>query len=371
MKLYKKFSNLFDVNIIKQLSNKDILISSSNQIKIYSINTFEKIYNFKEINSPIISIQNIIELDYSKIHGILLAISLSDNKIQIIKLFIKNKDNIKYNKKVLYKHKLIQDIIFKINSKIINLHINSLLNTIIIGINDIIFYYQSKEKEKIIFKKIEEYKIKSYKNQKNSEIIIRGIKSLKTEQDNFIITIEEVLNKGFDLKIYYFENLELITHLEDLNIYPEKGQMSFMSYYDKDKIYLIVGDGHDNIMILKLFDDFDIYENICLTRLIKELFVNKYNKSSNYELKSLCGLNNGIFVVCLYYNEPLNEKNYIIRCKINFTNRKFELLEINDNAHNNKTNFITFSALIKNNRKIEEYFFMSGDHEGMLKLWKI
>ena len=66
MEIYKKFSNLFDVNIIKQLSNKDILICSSNQIKIYSINNFEKIYNFKEIESSIISIKSITEINSTK-----------------------------------------------------------------------------------------------------------------------------------------------------------------------------------------------------------------------------------------------------------------------------------------------------------------
>ena len=66
MELYKKFSNLFDVNIIKQLSNKDILISSSNQIKIYSIETFDRIYYFKEIESSIISIKSISEINSSK-----------------------------------------------------------------------------------------------------------------------------------------------------------------------------------------------------------------------------------------------------------------------------------------------------------------
>ena len=89
MKLYKKFSNLFEVNIIKQLSNKDILIASSNQIKIYSINNFEKIYNFKEINSSVISINDLIEINYSKINEILLGISLSDFSIQIINQKIK------------------------------------------------------------------------------------------------------------------------------------------------------------------------------------------------------------------------------------------------------------------------------------------
>ena len=62
MKLYKKFSNLFDVNIIRQLSNRDMLIASSNKLKIYSINTFQSLYNFSEIKTPTINIDDIQEI---------------------------------------------------------------------------------------------------------------------------------------------------------------------------------------------------------------------------------------------------------------------------------------------------------------------
>ena len=53
------------------------------------------------------------------------------------------------------------------------------------------------------------------------------------EEKNIIIN--KIINKSFNLKIYYFENLELITILKDLNIYPEKGLMSFMTYFNQDK----------------------------------------------------------------------------------------------------------------------------------------
>ena len=139
-----------------------------------------------------------------------------------------------------------------------------------------------------------------------------------------------------------------------------------------DKIlYLVLGDKNDGIMIVKIFDDFDIYENINLSKIIKELSYNQNNNSNYYEIKSICGLNDGTFVICLYYNKALDEKNYLIRGKINQKTKNFELLYINDNVHNNKSNFITSSALIINNKKPSETYFMSGDHEGMLKIWKM
>ena len=297
----------------------------------------------------------------------MIATSLSNFAIQIIKLIIKNKNNIKK----IYKHKLVQEIVLDLLFKNMNIdikeYINSLESNLIVGLNNKIFYYQNKDKEKINFIKIEEYEIKN-------EIIIRGITSIKNKIDNLIITIEEnnpYLNKVFDIKIYFFENFELITSIKDINISPEKGLMSFMTYYNINNPYLLIGDGHDKLMIIKMHDDFDIYEEICLTKTIKELSLNKYNKKENYEMKSICGLYNGTFIICLYYNESLNEKNYLIRGKINFKTRKFELLEINNNAHNNKSNFITSSSMIKANLKQEEYFLITGDHEGMSKIWKI
>ena len=143
-----------------------------------------------------------------------------------------------------------------------------------------------------------------------------------------------------------------------------------MTYYNLNKSYLLIAGTHDKLMMLKMHDDFDIYEEISFIKNIKELSFNKCNNKENYKIKSICGLHDGTFVVCLYYNESLNEKNYLIRGKINLKTKKFELLEINDNAHNNKTNFITNSSMIKRKQN-NENFFISGDHEGMLKIWKI
>ena len=371
MKLYKKFSNLFDVNKIKQLSNNDILISSSNTLKIYSINTFENLYKLKEIKTPSISIIDIKEIDFSNQNEILLAISLTNFSIQIIKLFFKNKSKANNsNLKKAYKHKLQQEINFKLKTNIINLCIESILGILIISINNKVSYYQNLKKEKINFIKAEEYELKK-------EISIKGIISYKNKQDNFIITIEEnelylnnITNISFDIKIYFFEKFELITCIKDINIFPEKGLMSFMTYYSLNKSFLLIADTHEKLMMLKMHDDFDIYEEISLIKNIKELSFNKCNNKENYKIKSICGLHDGTFVVCLYYNESLNEKNYLIRGKFNLKTKIFELLEINDNAHNNKTNFITDSSMIKGNQK-NENFLISGDHEGMLKIWKI
>ena len=139
----------------------------------------------------------------------------------------------------------------------------------------------------------------------------------------------------YDLKIYYFDNFELITHFRNLYIFPDKGLMSFMTCSDEKKLYLVIGDRNDGIMIIKLFDDFDIYEDINLSKIIKDLSYNKNNISYNYEIKSICGLNDGSFVICLYYLEPLNEKNYRMRGRINNKTKKLEVLYINENAHNN------------------------------------
>ena len=378
MDLYKKFSNLFDVNIIKQLSNKDILIASSNQIKIYSINTFDKIYYFKEIQSSIISIKSISEINSPKNFGLLLAFYLSDFSIQIIKLTkkMKTKTDSKKQSSVIYRHKLLQTLGIKINNKIginTSLCINSFLNYLLIGINNKVQYYKNKGEEKINFVKEKEYKINPViKSDKNNNQYIKGISSVNYKKYNLLIIIEEIKNiNQYDIKIYYFEKFELITHFRNIYIFPQKGLMSYMTCPNDKILYLVLGDKNDGIMIVKLFDDFDIYENINLSKKIKELSFNQSNNSNYYEIKSICGLNDGTFVICLYYNKPLDEKNYLIRGRINQKSKKFELLYINDNAHNNKSNFITSSAMIINNNKPEETYFMSGDHEGMLKIWKM
>ena len=112
-----------------------------------------------------------------------------------------------------------------------------------------------------------------------------------------------------------------------------------------------------------------------MSKIIKEFSFNKNSDSNNYKIKSICGLDDGTFIICLFYNKSLNEKNYIIRARINNKNKRFELLYISDNVHNNKSNFITSSVLVNNisinkNKKIKEDFFISGDHEGMIKIWK-
>ena len=64
-----------------------------------------------------------------------------------------------------------------------------------------------------------------------------------------------------------------------------------------------------------MYDDFDIYDEIYLLKSIKELSLNKFNKSEYYDIMSICGLNNGTFIVCLYYKEslkPLNQTKEII-----------------------------------------------------------
>ena len=375
MDLYKKFSNLFDVNIITQLSNKDILISSSNQIKIYSINNFDKIYSFKEIESPIISIKSISEINSTKKNQIILSISLSDFSIQIISLSKKYKVDTRKKSTQTYRHKLHQTIGIKKNNKIeTNLCIGTVLNYLILGTHNIIQYYINKGEEKLNFVKDKEYKIKTNLKKSDKNILpnIKGISSIKYKKYILLIIIEEIkIINQYDIKIYFFQNFELITHFRNIFLSPEKGLLSYMTNnLDDKKLYLILGDKYDRIMIIKLFDDFDIYENICLSKIIKELSYNKNNYSNNYEIKSVCGLNDGSFVICLYYKEALNEKNYIIRGKINNKN-KLELLYINDNVHNNKSNFITSSTMIMNNKKPEENYFISGDHEGMIKIWKI
>ena len=378
MDLYKKFSNLFDVNIIKQLSNKDILISSSNQIKIYSINTFDKIYYFKEIQSSIISIKSISEINSPKNIGILLAFYLSDFSIQIIRLTRKIKivTDSKKQSSVIYRHKLLQTLGIKINNKIgikASVCINSCLNYLLIGISNKIQYFINKGEEKINFSKEKEYKINpQIKSDKYNNEYIKGISSINYKKYNLLIIIEEIKTiNQYDIKIYYFEKFELITHFRNIYIFPEKGLMSYMTCPNDKLLYLVLGDKNDGIMVVKLFDDFDIYENINLSKIIKELSYNQNNNSNYYEIKSICGLNDGTFVICLYYNKPLDEKNYLIRGRINPKTKKFELLYINDNVHNNKSNFITSSSMIINNKKPEETYFISGDHEGMLKIWKM
>ena len=375
MELYKKFSNLFDVNIIKQLSSKDILISSSNQIKIYSIETFDRIYYFKEIESSIISIKSISEINSSKKNEIILAMSLSDFSIQIIKLTKRNSNaiNTKNKSNSKYRHKLHQTLAFKKNKNIpCDICISSFLNYLIIGINNSVQYYINKGVDKLNFVKEKEYKINSkLKSKKPITEIVKGIRAVQYQNYNLILLVEEINFKEYDLKIHYFDTFELITHFRNLYIFPDKGLMSFMTCSDEKKLFLVIGDRNDGIMIIKLFDDFDIYEDINLSKIIKDLSYNKNNISFNYEIKSVCGLNDGSFVICLYYLEPLNEKNYMIRARINNKTKKLEVIYINENAHNNKTNFITSSIMATNNKKPEETFFVSGDHEGMIKFWKM
>ena len=375
MELYKKFSNLFDVNIIKQLSSKDILISSSNQIKIYSIETFDRIYYFKEIESSIISIKSISEINSSKKNEIILAMSLSDFSIQIIKLTKRNSNaiNTKNKSNSKYRHKLHQTLAFKKNKNIpCDICISSFLNYLIIGINNSVQYYINKGVDKLNFVKEKEYKINSkLKSKKPITEIVKGIRAVQYQNYNLILLVEEINFKEYDLKIHYFDTFELITHFRNLYIFPDKGLMSFMTCSDEKKLFLVIGDRNDGIMIIKLFDDFDIYEDINLSKIIKDLSYNKNNISFNYEIKSVCGLSDGSFVICLYYLEPLNEKNYMIRARINNKTKKLEVLYINENAHNNKTNFITSSIMATNNKKPEETFYVSGDHEGMIKFWKM
>ena len=375
MELYKKFSNLFDVNIIKQLSSKDILISSSNQIKIYSIETFDRIYYFKEIESSIISIKSISEINSNKKNEIILAMALSDFSIQIIKLTKRssNATNTKNKSNSKYRHKLHQTLAFKKNKNIpYYICISSFLNFLIVGINNSVQYYINKGVDKLNFVKEKEYKINSKLNKKKPSIeIVKGIRAVQYQNYNLILLVEEINYQEYDLKIYYFDSFELITHFRNLYIFPDKGLMSFMTCSDEKKLFLVIGDRKDGIMIIKLFDDFDIYEDINLSKIIKDLSYNKNNISYNYEIKSVCGLNDGSFVIFFYYLEPLNEKNYMIRGRINNKTKKFEVLYINENAHNNKTNFVTSSIMAKNNKKPEETFFVSGDHEGMIKFWKM
>jgi len=376
MELYKKFSNLFDVNIIKQLSNKDILISSSNQIKIYSIETFDRIYYFKEIESSIISIKSISEINSSKKNEIILAMALSDFSIQIIKLTKRNNNatNTKNKSNAKYRHKLHQTLGFKKNKNIpFDICISSFLNYLLVGINNSVQYYINKGTDKLNYVKEKEYKINSKINTKKPKTeIVKGISAVQYQKYNLILIVEEIMFQEYDLKIYFFDTFELITHFRNLYIYPDRGLMSFMTCSDEKKLFLVIGDRNDGIMIIKLFDDFDIYENINLSKIIKDLSYNKNNISYNYEIKSICGLDDGSFVICLYYLEPVNEKNYLIRGRINNKTKKLEVLYINENAHNNKSNFITSSIMAKNNnKKQEETFFVSGDHEGMIKFWKM
>ena len=369
MKLNKKFSNLVDVNIIKQLSNRDILIASSNKIKIYSINTFQNIYSFSEIKSPTISIKDIHEIKCSNNNDIILSIFLSNNKFHIILLKINSKNNKQYS------HKLLQSDIDK-NINCPEVCIDSFSNNLIVSVSHIIFYFE------MIFEfgKYNLIKRQTYTIKVIPPLKIKAIKCLNHKNINYIITIEETLHfhnnntiSIFNLRIYYLENLELITELNNLNLYLKETHMSLMTLFDIDKPYLLVGDKNDKLIILKLYDDFNIYDEICLTKLIKEFTYNKFNKSENYEIKTLCGLNDGTFVVGIIYkldNDKNNKTNYLIRGKINFKNKKFELLEINDNAHNNKSNFITSSSMIKVNNKSNEFFLLTGDHEGMVKIWK-
>jgi hypothetical protein len=239
--------------------------------------------------------------------------------------------------------------------------------------NNKVLFYINKGEGKLNYVKEKEYKInpKLKPNQINSEII-RGIATVNYDEYNLIILVIEISNKIYDLKVYSLTNFELITHFSNIYLFPNKGLMTFMTCNNDDKkLYLVLGDKNDRIMVVQLFDEFDIYENISLSKIIKELLYNKNNIYKNYEIKSIYGLNDETFVICLYYLEANNEKNYIIRGRINNKTKKFELLYINDNLHNNKSNFITTSTYISNNKKLEEKFYVSCDHEGMIKVWKM
>ena len=364
MKLHKKFSNLFDVNIIKQLSNKDLLIASSNKIKIYSLNTFINLYNFSEIKSPTISIYDIQEVEISKNTELILALNLSNFKVQIIRIKINKTSKKKYYHRLLKEYDF-STLKFQYPKIICICHF---LSCLIISVNHIIYYFKDKS-ESGNFEKKEEYKTKD-------NLIVKAITSLKQKDNNYIITIEynmESINALFNLRIYFFENLELVTEIKNLNLFFNKVHMSFMTDINNKRPYLIVGDEYDKLVILKLYDDFEFLDEICLTKLIKEFASNKFNKSENYEIKSICGLNDGTFVICIIYkidNDKNYRTNYIIRGKINYKTKKFELIEIKDNAHNNKSNIITATLLMQGNIKPEEFFFISGDHEGMVKIWK-
>lgn len=140
-----------------------------------------------------------------------------------------------------------------------------------------------------------------------------------------------------------------------MNLILDEIQISFMTLFDLNEPYFLIGDKTDRLLIIKLFDDFDIYDEIYLTKLIKEFALNKFNTSENHNIKTICGLNDGTFVVGIICYELDNDKNYktnyLIRGRINLKNKKFELLEIYYNAHNNRYNFITSSLMIKGNNK--------------------
>ena len=370
MKLCKKFSNLFDVNIIKQLTNYDLLIASSNQIKIYSPVSFDKIYTFKEIQSPTISINIIEEIYNENSKDIKLSMVLSDYSTQIINLNKKKILNSKKKYVFTYKHKLNQVITLKnlISNQIIKeipiLCICSINNFLIFGLFDTVYYYNENNKNNFQLYKKYDFKTKN--------IIIQGLTSIQFDDYDLLILAYKLKENFFGIKIFSQENLELITDIEDIGLCPKNNLMAFMTKSDNTKLYLILGDKNDNVKIICLFNNmsnqaFKIYNTFSITKNVK-LF--KKNKNI-YEIKTICGLNDGTFIVCLLYKEPDNEINYLIRGKLNEKSQKFEILHIDENAHNNTKNFITSSELLfkEKNNLFNEINLMTGDHEGMIKIW--
>ncbi len=362
MQLYKKFSNLSDVRGIIQLSNSDILISSKNKIKIFSSKTFQNLYSFAEFNSIQVSINDVHEIQGSNKNEIILSINTFNFKFKIILLKVNSKSNQKYSRELLY-----NDIEHLKNFlTVYNAFVDSFLNNLIISLDSSIFYF------KMISESGKYNLIKDKQYISKDSCIFQAMKYLNHKGANYIITIEKKIeppNKGFNLRIYYYENFDLITQINNLNL-STKGapSVSFMTLFDLDKPFLVVGDQYDKLLIVKLFDDVEIYDEICLSKSIKKF---PSTNSLNFAIKTVCGLNDGTFVVGLTYILIQDKINYLIRGKINFKNKKFQLVEINDNAHNNKQkNFITSSVLIRGNDKFKDCYINKGYNKENLKDWK-
>ena len=362
MQLYKKFSNLSDVRGIIQLSNSDILISSKNKIKIFSSKTFQNLYSFAEFNSIHVSINDVHEIQGSNKNEIILSINTLNYKFRIILLKVNSKSNQKYSRELLYNDiEQLRNFI-----TVYNASVDTFLNNLIISLSSSIFYFKMiSESGKYNLIKEKEYVSKD-------SCIFKAMKYLNHKGNDYIITIEKKVdppNKGFNLRIYYYENFELITQINNLNLSTQYApSISFMTLFDLDKPFLVVGDHYDKLLIVKLFDDVEIYGEICLSKSSKKF---PSTNSFNFEIKTVCGLNDGTFIVGLTYILVQEKINYLIRGKINFKNKKFQLVEINDNAHNNKqNNFITSSSLIRGNNKSDDCFIITGDNEGILNVWK-
>ena len=314
MQLYKKFSNLTEVRGIIQLSNSDILISSKNKIKIFSSKTFQNLYSFAEYNSIKVSINDIHEVQGSNKNEIILSINTLNYKFRIILLKVNSKSNQKYSREVLYDEiEQMRNII-----TVYNASVDSFLNNLIISLSSSIFYYKMKfESGKYNLIKEKEYISKD-------SCIFKAMKYLNHKSTNYIITIENKYdppNKGFNLRIYYYENFELITQINNLNLSTQDPpSVSFMTLFDLDKTYLVVGDKFDKLLIVKLFDDVEIYGEICLSKTIKKF---PSTNPLNFSIKTICGLNDGTFVVGMTYYLIQDKINYLIRGKINFNKKNF------------------------------------------------